>query len=337
MESALLLFSPELPCWDAETASLAGSDPGDLEGLSAARLLAPSGGGLVLTAAGAAARERVSRELCVPAVPMRAFARGEVAAREALELNRMAQLLDRSFMTDWGVKEITVSERFPVVPCLSDDRYFALENGRARALWPDEPLVKSFKKAFPNCGYESRHMPAPGPQALERWAARNGAPQGTLTVDFVLRHRHDFNHYRRYEPLPTDVFRFVDAGLIMARKVAGRPEELLPFLGKVHVFFMEQRRAYIPGWFDMDHDEQEPWKLLTLVTDGEAQLEWLTSVLRGWGKALIEPAAPMFILGTSIERMRAQREPARMFYDWFQEHTVRILRPDVDDQEDLFG
>ncbi len=177
MESALLLFSPELPCWDAETASLAGSEPGNLEELSAAKLLAPLGGGLVLTAAGAAARERVSRELCVPAAPMGAFACGEAAARKALELNRMAQLLDRSFMTDWGVKEITVSERFPVVPCLPDDRYFALEDGRACALWPDEPLVKSFKKTFRTAATNRAACPRRGRRlwnAGRRGMARRG-------------------------------------------------------------------------------------------------------------------------------------------------------------------
>ena len=31
--------------------------------------------------------------------------------------------------------------------------------------------------------------------------------------------------------------------------------------------------------------------------------------------------------------MRSQREPQRMFYDWFQEETVRILRPDAPDEE----
>ena len=331
VERVLLLFSPDHPCWDRETVSLTGEDPSALTELAGTGDVAPLGGGFVLTSRGVQTRERISRELCVPAAPADEVLADEVRAGTALEVNRMVQYLDRAFMTDWGVKEITVREEFPVVPCLPDDRYFALQDGRVRALWPGEPLVRSFMEAFPHCDFSARQRPAPGQEALDRWAEENHAPQGTLTVDFVLRHRHDFNHYKDYAPLPTDVFRFRNASLLMARKVNGPCEDLLPFIGKVHLFFMAQRRVYAPGWFDMDCEDQETWKLLTLVTDTEAQLGSLTATLRAWGRDLIEPARPMFILGTSIERMRHQKAPQRTFYDWFQEETVRILRPDAPD------
>ncbi len=74
--------------------------------------------------------------------------------------------------------------------------------------------------------------------------------------------------------------------------------------------------------------------MLCLVTDTEAQLKELTATLRGWGHDLIEPARPLYLLGTSIERMRNQKEQKRTIYDWFQEETVRILRPDAPDEED---
>ena len=333
MERVLLLFSPEHPCWDRETVSLAGEDPSALAQLAEAEDIVPMGGGFVLTSKGIQTRERVSRELCVPTSPITRSVSNELEAGAALEVNQMVQYLDRAFMTDWGIKEITVREEFPVVPCLPDDRYFALMDGRVQALWPGEPLVRSFMEAFPHCDFSARQRPAPGQEALDHWAEENHAPLGTLTVDFVLRHRHDFNHYKDYAPLPTDVFRFRNASLLMAQKVSGPCTDLLPFLGKVHLFFMAQRRVYAPGWFDMDCEDQETWKLLTLVTDTEAQQDDLTATLRAWGHDLIEPARPMFILGTSIERLRNQKEPQRMFYDWFQEETVRILRPDVPDEE----
>ena len=60
MESLLLLFSPEHPCWDEETVALAGEDPGALSALARAGHLTPLADGWVLTPQGVAARERVS-------------------------------------------------------------------------------------------------------------------------------------------------------------------------------------------------------------------------------------------------------------------------------------
>lgn len=327
-ESCLLLFSHERPCWDEETLALAGEAPQALEELLKSGDLMRVAAGYGLTPQGVRTRERVSRELCVPV-----RSAGEVRAGTALERNRLEQFLDRAFMTDWGIKEASVGETFPVVPCLPDDRYFAIMDGRVRALWPDEPIVKSFLEAFPHWGVAARNLPAPGQEALDRWAAENGAWSGTLTFDFVLRSRYDFNHYKDLDPLPSDRFRFLNADRLFAQKVRGRAEDLLPLIGRLHVFLMEQRRIYVPGWFDIDREEQEDWVLLALATDTEAQLASLTTTLRAWGHDLIDPANPLYVVGTSIERLRAQREQKRTLYDWFQEETIRILRPDAPDGE----
>lgn len=332
MESCLLLFSHERPCWDEETLALAGEDPHALKELEDSGDLMRIAAGCGLTPQGVRTRERVARELCVPVSSAGEVPVDEVRAREMLERNRLEQFLDRAFMTDWGIKEVSVGETFPVVPCLLDDEYFMLSDGRARALWPEAPVVKSFLEAFPHWGVAARTLPAPGQEALDRWGSENGASTGTLTFDFVLRSRYDFNHYKGLDPLPTDRFKFLNADRLFAQKVRGRAEDLLPLIGRLHIFLMEQRRIYVPGWFDIDREEQEDWVLLALATDTEAQLASLTVALRAWGHDLIDPANPLYIVGTSIERLREQREQKRTLYDWFQEETVRILRPDAPDE-----
>lgn len=330
METSLLLFSPESPCWDAETVRLAGDDPEALEKLLTCGCLERRGGGYVLTSRGEAARQELSRELGVPAAPVGEFP-NDARAQQALEHNRMCLLLDRAFRQQWGVKETVCGETFPVVPCLPDDRYFAFEGERVRAVWPHHPLVESFVKAFPHWGVAAREHPAPGQAALDAWAKENCAPAGTLTVDFMLRSHADFEHYRFFKPMASDRFGFYNVDLLFAVKCGDDPRELLPVIGRLHVFLMEQRRVYVPGWYDLDADEQEDWTLLALVTDTEMQLTDLTATLRRWGRDLIEPCRPFYILGTSIERLRAQQEPKDTLYDWFQEETVRILRPEEDD------
>ena len=333
MENLLLLFSAGLPCWDEETVILAGEDPNALRKLAGSGDLSPLAGGYVLTPRGVATRDRVSQELCVPAPSVGEPLTDAPRAREMLELNRMTQFLDRAFVTDWGIKEIAVREAFPVAPCLPGDQYFRFDGEKIKAVWPDAPIVRSFVEAFPRCDLEARRFPAPGQAGLDRWAEQNGAPRGTLTVDFVLRSRADFNHYRKFKPVEGDLFRFVDVDPLFVQKAAGRPEDLLPFIGKFHIFLMGQRRVYIPGWFDFDHSDQEDWTMLCLVTDTETELEQLTATLRHWGRDLIEPARPLYLLGTSIERMRGQKEQKRTIYDWFQDEAVRILRPDAPDGE----
>lgn len=327
----LLLFTPELPCWDAETVSLAGEDPAGLDALLADGKLVRAGGGFVLTECGAAARERAAAEMFVPAEKMTCALPED--ADELLRLNLLVQLIDRAFRTLWSVKELTVRESFEVVPCLNDDEYFALENGKARAVWPEAPIVKSFKDAFPNCGHEARKLTPPGESGLEQWAAKNDPMRGTLVFDLMIRHHHDFMHYKGFPAMESDKYGFLNAAPIMFRIVRRdeKPEDLLPFIGRVHLFFLGQRHVYLPGFFDMDSEDQEMWKVLTFVTETEEQLMSLTDALRGFGRDLIEPAIPLFIVGTSIERLRAQKEQKTIMYDWFGEETVKIMRPIEDD------
>ena len=334
METLLLLFTHELPCWDEEVVLLAGENPNGLRTLAGTGDLMPLASGYVLTPQGIRTRERVSQEIGVPAPSAGEVIIDAERAREALELNRMTQLIDRAFVTDWGIKELTVRETFPVVPCLPDDEYFKFDGEKIRAVWPDTPLVKSFVQTFPHCNFEARKLPAPGQAGLDRWTEAACAPQGKLTFDIVLRSRADFEHYRKFEPVEGDRFKFVDVDPLFVQKVpAEKPETILPLIGKFHIFLMGQRRVYLPGWFDFDHSDQEDWTMLCLVTDTEAQLDGLTTTIRRWGHDLIDPANPLYLIGTSIERMRAQKEQKRTIYDWFQDETVRILRPDAPDGE----
>lgn len=333
MESLLLLFTQELPCWNHEAVAVAGEDPENLDALVKSADLAKIGGAYVLTEQGAITRKHAAEEMYLPVTPTGKLITDESLAAELLDLNIMVQYMDRAFVTDWGVKEVTVRENFPIMPCLKDDEYFAFEGGRVKALWPDHALVREFLESFPNWGVSARKMPAPDQKGLDVWAKSRGLSYGSLTVDFMLRARADFNHYKNYPQLESDRYKFLDADRLFVQKVRGKTEELLPFIGKLHIFLTEQRRIFLPGWFDIDHDENEDWILLALVTDSESQLDSLTGTLRSWGHALIDPANPLYILGTSIERLRAQSEQKCTIYDWFQDETVRIMRPDAPDGE----
>ena len=331
MESLLLLFTDSLPCWDEETVKIAGENPDGLKALSESGDLLPVSGGYVLTEKGLITRENAAKDLYLPIIPAEIIS-DESKAHHLLEINRMTQLLDRAFVTDWGIKEVTTRETFPIMPCLKDDEYFAFSGERVIATWPEHETVKRFLSDFPNVGVAARKFPAPAQNGLDEWALRNNLAYGELTVDFVMRSRADFNHYKNYPQLESDKYKFLDSDQLFAHKVfcPSSPEELLPFIGKLHILLTLQRRIYLPGWFDIDHDENEDWHLLAFVTDSESELETLTRTLRSFGHELINPVNPLFIIGTSIERLRNQTEQKRTIYDWFCDETVKILRPDYE-------
>ena len=328
MESLLLLFTSLLPCWDEETVTVAGENPDSLHALAESGDITAISGGYVLTHKGVTSRENAARELFLPLTPAGEIITDPETARKFLELNRMTQYLDRAFVTDWGIKEVTTSETFPIMPSLNDDEYFAFDGERVKATWPEHENVKKFLADFPNVGVAARKLPAPAQSGLDEWAERNRMSYGSLTVDFVLRSRADFNHYKNYPQLESDKYKFLDSDQLFAQRVPANFEDILPFIGKLHIFLTLQRRIFLPGWFDIDHDENEDWHLLAFVADTEGQLEDFTRTLRRWGHELISPANPLFIIGTSIERLRSQKEQKRTIYDWFDEDTVRILRPD---------
>ena len=331
-ENLLLLFTAQLPCWDEETVIIAGENPNSLRELVNSGDLMPLSNGYVLTPKGVRTREKISHELFIPLTPAGEIIIDSFRADYMLELNRMAQFLDRAFVTDWGIKEITFQENFPIIPCLEDNNYFDFVNDKIRAIWTESPEIISFLENFPNWGVAARKFPAPNQIGLDTWASQNNIRKGNLIVDFVLRSRADFNHYKNYSQLQSDKFKFLDSDQLFVKKVQNdNYYELLPFIGKLHIFLLEQRRIFLPGWFDIDHDENEDWHLLAFVTDNETQLENLTQTLRSWGHELINPANPLYIIGSSIERLRNQKEQKRTIYDWFQEDTVRILRPDFHD------
>lgn len=332
MESLLLLFTDSLPCWDEETVKISGENPNGLKALSESGDLLPVAGGYVLTQKGLITRENAAKDLCLPVTHAEIIS-DESEARRLLEINRMTQFLDRAFVTDWGIKEVTTRESFSLSPRLNDDEYFAFEGGRVKATWPEHDTVKRFLSDFPNAGVAARKLPAPGQSGLDEWTLMNNLAYENFTVDFVLRSRADFSHYKNYPQLESDRYKFLDSDQLFAHKVTESPEDLLPFIGKLHILLTLQRRIYLPGWFDIDHDENEDWHLLALVTDSESQLETLTRTLRSFGYELINPVNPLFIIGTSIERLRNQTEQKRTIYDWFAEETVKILRPDVSDED----
>ncbi|WP_352402403.1 hypothetical protein [Synergistes jonesii] len=325
IERALLLFDEEFPCWDEETFALAGEDFTTLKKLCEIGLLAEAGCGYVLTAEGGRVHAECSERLELPARQI-----GDFDAEEALWNNRLYLLMDRAFVGQFGIKEYSVNEPLSFAPYLKREELWKIEDGRVKYIWREAPLVRSLLATFPRWGVAARKFASPGSEGMIKWVKEAGASIGELRFNLLLRSRYDFELYRKEAPLPEDVFRMKDADrLFFFRAKEGRYDEIYDAIGRLHIFMLDQRRVYIPGYADIDAHEQENWTMFVVAAESERELESVAERLARDGKNLIEPAAPLFIIGTSMERLRRQEEPEDTIYDWFCDRSVHIVRPDV--------
>lgn len=165
---------------------------------------------------------------------------------------------------------------------------------------------------------------------MREWMANRGALAGKVSFNLILRSRYDFDLYRKQDQMREDIFRLKDTDrLFFIRTSDKNPEDIYDAIGRLHLFLLAQRRVYIPGYADIDSQDQENWTMAVLVADTERELEEINSRYTEDGRNLIDPAMPMFIIGTSIERLRRMREPKATVYDWFCEDSVHIVRADA--------
>ncbi len=325
MERSILLFEPDFPCWDEETFALAGEDPVFVKKLAQAEYIKPASDGFVLTEKGEELREKQAEENWLAAAPIPDF-----DASRALWNNRLYLLMERAFIGQFGVKEYSVDETLPVVPAISSNELFKIENGQVEYLWEKHPLIKSFIGEFPNSGVGARGITPPGQEALDAWTAKTKAPTGSLHTNLILRSRYDFELYRKEPQFKSDKYKMKDADrLFFFRVEENTTEDFYRDLGYLHLFMLAQKRIYIPGYGDIDSQDQENWTMAVVVADSEKSLEKISAEIATQGKALINPMPPLFIIGTSIERLKKQGKPKDTVYDWFCEDTVHITRPDI--------
>ncbi len=322
---SILLFEPDFPCWDEETFALAGEDPASLAQMLKEGCLIQAAGGYVLTEKGENERRREAEANWLSYAPTPSF-----DAERALWNNRLYLLMERAFLGRFGIKEYSLDEALPVIPALPDEQMMQISEGKMRYIWGEQPIIQNFLAEFPHRGVGSRGLTPPGEEAFAKWAAKNGAAQTTLCPNLILRSRYDFDLYRKAAPYPSDKYKMKDADrLFFFRVKSGGTTDFLRALGDLQLFLLAQKHIYIPGYGDIDSQDQENWTMAVIVCENEAELEKSAAQIAAYGKALIDPMPPLFLIGTSIERLRAQKQPEDTVYDWFCDQTTHIARPDI--------
>lgn len=323
MESVLLLFDKDHPCWTQDLVESIGEDPETLKTLHKKGMVLEENGIYRLTTAGSEAYRQAAK-LCFYHIPP-----GEkpVSPDRAVERNRLEHLLDHAFLGRWGIKEFRPGAKLAYVPALSGKQIF--NNTQENLTWTYEadPVVGELLERYPLP--TGPDITPPNLDEFENWLREKACSYGNLELDLLFLHHYDSEHFKNLAPQPNDRLRLYHTDRFYFQLVQDTVPDLATLLediGKFHLFLSTQRRIFLPWFFNRDstnYDSVNWWFWVTKTEDGLAKLKALVDPL---SEALVAPALPLQLFGISIEALKQVKEKREYHWDLFEEIAIPLSR-----------
>jgi hypothetical protein len=319
LESVLLLFSEEQPCWTPEMTKLGGWGTDALTALLREGLLSEEEGVYFLTPEGAGRFEKAAEFF----LPMRAGLPAPTASGRRRDAGRglLQLLLDTRHIQRWGIKEYIKPFRFEI-PGLEKHEIFSFDGEKLTWLYPGHPVFAAMARDFPASGLAARAAPPPEPGQIRGWLDKNAPRRRTTEFDLLYKSRYDYRAYAHFPSLPSD-----PCGLLNADRfffVFGPPLDTLgrdalsaalAKLGEFHILLTMLRRMFIPGYVDLDSLDQDGVNWLLYVYERGEDAEGLAARLAPLGESLAGPAAPLEVWSLSLDSLRERTETAESIHD----------------------
>ncbi|WP_024822962.1 hypothetical protein [Aminobacterium mobile] len=329
-EMVLLLFDTFHPCWDEETVFWAGEDVEGLRRLRELGMLKEKNGIYSLTSHGRETFQELCRQWFCENKPGSASL-GDKEQEIFLWRTRFQYILDGGFAARWGAKDYYPGKVLEYAPALSQQEMYALHNpSSVEWTYCSHPYVEKIKSHFPVTGLKAREVTPLSRDAARSWLDENNIPVGSFEVDLLLLGRYDFAYYMNFSKHPNDPLGLVNSDKFFFFRAQPPFSKQLPFflesIGKIHLFLLNQRHMYIPGYVDLDSADQDSLNWLVWVVETEEDVFALLRLLVPMGQILIEPAKPMDIWVLSIEELRKVKEKHETIYDLFSSIGHPIVR-----------
>jgi len=329
MERVLLLFDKDNPFWTPELVGLAGEDPGELECLFAKGLLKQTPcGNYCLSDHGKNVLLDYAYECGVPVF----LPEAKTNEDDAVWATRFRLLFDNSFVGRWSLKEYRQNVSLPFFPGLSRREAWA-RNPQEGFKWvyPDHPMVRSFKERYPDTGMRARRKELPDPKEARQWCAAQGLPEGRLFVPVLFLSRYDFLHYSAFPPLAQDAWNFMNADRMFCFR-SFQPEKgnlplFIDMVARVHLFLLYYRRVHLPGYTHFDSENQENLNWIAWVTENDEDAEALLGLLGPIGLFLADFELPLDLRIVSLETLKNIRHPYETIYDLLFHESPKIIVP----------
>ncbi len=326
----LLLFDRHHPCWDDEAVALMGEDPGSLKRLCDEGLLKRNETIYSLTPRGMEVfKEYCSQSFCesVPGEsPDNSYGQAYLLWR-----TKFKNLLDQSFTARWGAKEFYVDTYLEYAPALPEEELYHIDHPpHVTWTYDSHPAVERMKEDFPILGLKARDSTPPSLEVIESWYSKNEVVKGSLYVDLLLLNRCDFAYYMHHPKHPNDVLGLVNADRFYCFRTLPPFDQsckkYIDIIGKIHLFLLNQRRLYIPGYVDVDSADQDSLNWVVWVVDTEKEAISMHGLLAPMGESLIGPAHPMDVWVISLEALRSVEKKYELIYDLFPNVAHPIVR-----------
>ncbi len=313
LESALLCFDEQHPCWTAEMFPLAGLDEKKAECLLKQGSLAFDDGIYYLTKEGAELFKRAAQDNFLPINPgLPTHDKRLSASRSKLIL-----LLDRRHLQRWGIKEYVSPFCFDV-PDIPDEELFNLEGDRLEWQYLKTQPFITMLRDFPMTGTAARRKPAPSLEFIKGWLNRNVRSRRTSVYDLLYRSRYDFQVYAEFKPLPADPCSLLNTDRFIfsfaPKPVKENLNAYLMLIGEFHMMLTMLRRMYMPGYTDLDSHDQDSVSWLMLTFEHEEDSIMCAEMLKSYSDFFEEPAGPFDIWSISMEALN-RAEYAEMIWE----------------------
>ena len=303
MESLLLSFDEQYPCWTPSMLELAELDRGTADTLVHGGMLKVEKGVYWLSESGKAKFSELAAESYLPSRPGETSNPRQTALRGELML-----LLDKRHLQRWGVKEYAAPFRFPV-PDLSREDLFVMDGEIPVWRYPDAPVFRKMAEDFPETGAAARHRPPPSAEEVREWLRANAPSLRDVEFDLLYKSRYDFQVYAKFPPLPADPCGLFNADHFLFSFMPPPASETLPDylerVGEFQMFLTMLRRLYLPGYVDLDAMDQDGINWLLFAFETEEEAKRCVLLLSPIAESLSGAAAPLELWCVSLEGLRS--------------------------------
>ena len=311
-ENLLIRFTKDHPCWTRELLEQAGENVSDLDNLQKSGLLLCSGGIYSLTAEGSRVFEKLSAELFMYEQP----GRMPESPRRSVMATRLWLELERTNMQHRGLKRYLFRPQLPARPRLPREKVWRADGGTLKWLYPDDPVFKAAMDAHPPVPARFRTLEMP--KDAEAWEK---LPADIFSPDLFYITNYDFEEYQDFHGHPGDRWKLSNTDRF-AFSAAADTAEQLDVLGAMQRWLLSLRRIEIPGWYDMDSQEQNSCTWLFFFSETQKEAERICSELKKYGPALTGPAEPMEVWTISLENLHKCPDHQEVIWDVLPEYGM---------------
>ncbi len=318
-DSLLTRFTAQQPCWDRALLERIGEDPQGLADLEVLGLLESRQAIYWLSERGREEFRRAAAECFLEDLP----GQPPQDPRRSLMTTRLWLDLEQGHLQRWGLKDYRFDLSIAVRPALAGPLW-RLEGQGLRWTYRDDGTFQRACQDFPQVPMAGRSCEG-ALERRDRWNRCFAPFDRPLKADLLYLCRYDFQHYADFPGYPGDELGLVNADRFFFSFQQGLAEQL-DQLGLYHLWLQELRCALVPGYLDVDTQQQDSVNWLLFVSETEEEALQNAKVLEPLGDDLIRPANPMELWTLSLEALEEGPGKQEVIWDLLPQRGHSVCR-----------